>query len=266
MPLPPDYHMHTLLCRHATGEPAEYAARAMALGLTEIGFSDHSPMRRDDFDDWRMRFDQLDEYVENVRQAQRDFPQLVIRLALEVDYLPGQEEWIRELAGRHPWDYFIGSVHYCSGGWDIDNPKNLGRWREREAFDVWAEYFAWLTKAAESGLFQIIGHADLPKKFGFRPQRDCEPLYERFLSAAAQHRVAIELNTAGLRKDCREIYPSRPILEAAFAKGVPITFGSDAHAPEEVGMNFAEAMHLAHAVGYNEGCHFERLELQREKF
>ena len=55
MPLPADYHMHTPLCRHAVGEPTEYAARAVALGLKEIGFTDHSPMRRDDFDNWRMR-------------------------------------------------------------------------------------------------------------------------------------------------------------------------------------------------------------------
>ena len=27
MPLPADYHMHTPLCRHATGEPGEYARR-----------------------------------------------------------------------------------------------------------------------------------------------------------------------------------------------------------------------------------------------
>jgi hypothetical protein len=52
---------------------------------------------------------------------------------------------------------------------------------------------------------------------------------------------AIELNTAGLRKDCREIYPSREILQLAFQTGVPITFGSDAHAPEEVGMNFCRS-------------------------
>ena len=112
--MPADYHMHTPLCRHATGEPSEYAAQALAAGLTEIGFSDHSPMRRDDFDNWRMRLDQLGEYVEKVRRAQQDYPALQIKLALEVDYLPGHEEWIRDLAARHPWDYFIGSVHYVS--------------------------------------------------------------------------------------------------------------------------------------------------------
>jgi len=69
MAWPADYHMHTPLCRHATGEPTEFAAQALKVGLKEIGFSDHSPMRRDDFDNWRMRFDQLDEYVDKVRKA-----------------------------------------------------------------------------------------------------------------------------------------------------------------------------------------------------
>jgi len=250
MGLPPDYHMHTPLCRHACGEPAEYARRAVETGLTEIGFSDHSPMARDDFDDWRMFDRQLDEYVEKVRRAQRDFPQLTIRLALEVDYLPGQEEWIRDLAARHPWDYFIGSVHYVSDDWAVDNPYKLSEWKHRDTDEVWAIYFERLTKAAETGFFEIIGHADLPKKFGHRPTRDCTPHYERFLVAAKKHNCALELNTAGLRKDCKEIYPGRQILELAYQHGVPITFGSDAHAPGEIGLNFAEAIQLARSVGY----------------
>jgi histidinol-phosphatase (PHP family) len=267
--MPADYHMHTPLCRHATGEPIEYAKHAVAIGLDEIGFSDHSPMRQDNFDNWRMNQVQLDKYVEKVRKAQKDFPQLTIRLALEVDYLPGHEDWIRELAARHPWDYFIGSVHYVSGSWAIDDPQKLSEWKHRDSFEVWTIYFERLTMAAESKLFEIIGHADLPKKFGHRPTRDpasagssgaagCTPLYERFLAAAKKSGCAIELNTAGLRKDCREIYPSREILQLAFQKGVPITFGSDAHAPAEVGMNFAEAVRLARDVGYQECCQFAK--------
>ena len=50
MPLPADYHMHTPLCRHASGEPTELAAQAVKLGLDEIGFSEHNPMIRDDWD------------------------------------------------------------------------------------------------------------------------------------------------------------------------------------------------------------------------
>jgi histidinol-phosphatase (PHP family) len=277
MQLPADYHMHTPLCRHATGEPVDYARRAVETGLTEIGFSDHSPMRQDDFDNWRMIFSQLDEYVEKVRKAQKDFPQLTIRLALEVDYFPNGEDWIRELAALHPWDYFIGSVHYVSGSWAIDDPQKLSEWKNRDSFEVWQIYFERLTKAAESKLFEIIGHADLPKKFGHRPNGDpafagsfgaasCTPLYAKFLDAAKKSGCAIELNTAGLRKDCKEIYPSHEILRLAFQKDVPICFGSDAHKPEEVGMNFAEVISLARETGYKECCRFAKRTRQFIRF
>lgn len=248
--------MHTPLCRHATGEPTELAAQAVKLGLGEIGFSEHNPMIRDDFDDWHLLSADLDTYVEKVQQARRDHPQLTIKLALEVDFIPGHEEWIRRLAARHPWDYFIGAVHYVSDSWALDNPSDLSGWKNRDAYDVWTAYFERLTLAAESGLFEIIAHADLCKKFCFYPKQDCTPLFTKFLEAAKRHEVAMELNTAGLRKDCKEIYPSAPIVNLAKQLGVPITFASDAHAPGEVGMNFAEAVALAKSAGYTHYCCF----------
>jgi HisJ family histidinol phosphate phosphatase len=115
MSLPADYHMHTPLCRHARGEPDEYVRRALELGFKEIGFSDHAPMPQDDFDNWRMNADKLDEYVAKVRKVQKDFPQLTIRLALEVDYLPGYEDWIRGLAARHQWLQFtLNAKHFIA--------------------------------------------------------------------------------------------------------------------------------------------------------
>ena len=263
---PADYHTHTPLCRHASGEPAEYAARALEVGLEEMGFSDHSPMRQDDFDNWRMRLDQLDEYVEKVRRVQRDFSKLAVRLALEIDYLPGHQDWIRDLAARHRWDYLIGSVHYVTDTWAVDNPAETHQWKNRDAYEVWSEYFERLGKAAESGLFEIIGHADLPKKFKNYPAQECAPMFERFLDRAARSGVAIELNTAGLRKECREIYPSRAFLELAARRGIAITFGSDAHAPGEVGSEFAAAVELARGAGYRQwrrfaGRKFEQMAL-----
>jgi histidinol-phosphatase (PHP family) len=248
--------MHTPLCRHARGEPGELAAQAVKLGFREIGFSDHSPMPQDDFDDWRMRAAQLEEYVESVAAARREHPGLVIKFALEVDYLPGAEDWIRDLAARYPWDYLIGSVHYIWGGWAIDNPRQMSTWKDHDAMEIWALYFERLAKAAESGFFDIIGHADLCKKFCFYPKQDCGALYGRFLEAARRGGVAMELNTAGLRKDCHEIYPGPRLLQMAAEAGVPITFGSDAHAPEEVGMNFAEAVQAARDAGYTHYCRF----------
>ena len=73
------------------------------------------------------------------------------------------------------------------------------------------------------------------KKFCHYPQQDCTPLYRRLMDAIRRTGMAMELNTAGLRKDCREIYPARPLVQLAAEYGVPITFGSDAHAVGEVG-------------------------------
>ena len=81
---------------------------------------------------------------------------------------------------------------------------------------------------------------------------------QRFLEAAKSAGVAVELNTGGLRKDCREIYPSPRILQLASQLGVPICFGSDAHAREEVGMNFSEALQLARSCGYTHSCQFTK--------
>jgi histidinol-phosphatase (PHP family) len=120
--------------------------------------------------------------------------------------------------------------------------------------------------AAESGLFEIIGHADLPKKFGHRPTADCTPIFEKFLKTAKTHNCALDVNTAGLRKDIKEIYPSRDFLALAFRHGIPITFGSDAHAPEEVGMNFKEALELARGVGYTSCLSFKQRRADHLKF
>jgi len=250
--------MHTHLCHHAEGVPTDLARRAAELGISEIGVSEHNPMPSDDFDRWRMYRSKLDEYLEGIARARREHPGVRILAALEVDYLPGYEDWIRELAAYHPWDYFIGSVHYIDGGWDIDNPAKLEEWRVRNAYDVWAAYFERLTAAAASGLFHTIGHPDLPKKFRFVPERDCTPLFTAFLDTAARSGVAVEINTAGLRKECREMYPSAAFLRLAWERRVGLTFGSDAHQPGEVGMDFGSAVALARGAGYRASVRFEK--------
>src|SRR3989442_14673852 len=136
MSLPADYHMHTPLCHHAVGEPTEYAAQAVRIGLREIGFSEHSPMPQDDFDDWRMLLGDLGEYVAKIDKARRDHPGLAIKLALEVDYLPGHEDWIRELAGRHPLGYLIGGGDYVLDFLDLDKPEKISQSKPRDPEEV----------------------------------------------------------------------------------------------------------------------------------
>ena len=48
------------------------------------------------------------------------------------------------------------------------------------------------------------------------------------------------------------------LVRMAAGMGVPITFASDAHAPNEVGMNFTEAVQLARSAGYTHCCFTKR--------
>ena len=254
-----DYHVHTPLCHHAAGWPVEYARRAVELGLGELGFADHNPMP-EPFDEWRMSRADLPRYLDEVQRARAEFPQLTIRLGLECDFIAGREAWIEELAGMAEWDFFIGSVHYIPEGWDIDNPRHLRR-HMGHAEEIWGSYWKTYERAIRSGLYDFVGHPDLPKKFGYRPEGDLRRFYEPAVAALAECGVAFEINTAGLRKECRELYPAPEFVTMAREAGVPLLINSDAHAVAELGANFAEAVALAKAAGYGETARFARREI-----
>jgi histidinol-phosphatase (PHP family) len=235
----------------------DLAQAAVTAGLSEIGFADHNPMP-EPFDDWRMDLDDLPRYLEKVEEARARFPELTIRLGLECDFIAGREQWIEQLAGMADWDYLIGSVHYIAPGWDVDNPRWIGRFRDRPVDEVWTLYWREYERCIRSGLFDFVGHPDLVKKFGFRPEGDLRRYYEPAVTALVESKGAFEINTAGLRKDCRELYPATGFLELAFAAGVPLVINSDAHAPGEVGADFDQAVAAATAVGYTETLRFAR--------
>src|SRR6266478_7239728 len=250
-----DYHVHTPLCHHAVGTPAEFAAAALQTGLSELGFADHNPMP-EKFDDWRMDYSDLPKYYEFVDEVRS--AEVTVRLGLECDYLSGFEWWIEKLAQEKEWDYLIGSVHYIGPGWDVDNPKHISRFASQSVEEIWNLYWSNYVKCIESELFDFVAHPDLPKKFGHRPAGDLRRYYEPAIEALANHDVAFEINTAGLRKPAGEIYPAFQFLQLAQQAGVLMLINSDGHAPEEVGFGFDLARELAKQAGYTKVVRFER--------
>jgi histidinol-phosphatase (PHP family) len=247
--LPADYHMHTPLCCHAEGAPVEYARVAKALGLPEIGFSDHSPMP-EKLDNWRMLREELPRYLEWIDEAREAVPELPIRLGLEIDYFESGEPWIQELATLAPWDYLIGSVHYL-GDWAMDDPAEVRRFGDHPIEEIWERYWQLFGKAARSGCFDLMAHPDLVKKFSHRPAGDLRRFYEPAIQAVLDAGIAIEINTAGLYKPVGEMYPAPEFLMIAAEAGVPLCISSDAHAPTEVGRSFSEAVALAKQCGFH---------------
>ena len=254
-----DYHTHTPLCRHAEGNPIDYAKKARELGLDEIGFSDHSPMDVDGFDDWRMLKSEFPAYLESIQEARENISNIPIKLGLEIDYFEDGHDWIERLSQMADYDYLIGSVHYIAPGFDIDNPKWIGRWSGiAEVEDIWEEYWKIYTKCVRSGFFDIMAHPDLPKKFGHKPSGSLKRFYEPVIEAAVEANVCIEINTAGWRKDCNEQYPDREFLEMMLEADIPLSINSDAHKPSEVGTNFEQAAKLAADIGFSKTVRFNK--------
>jgi histidinol-phosphatase (PHP family) len=253
-----DYHTHTPLCRHATGTPEAFVAAALTAGLTEYGISDHAPAALEPFDDWRMLRRELPSYLHWIQRARAAAPaSLSVRAGLECDWLAGCEPWIEELRAMAPWDYLIGAVHYL-GNWDFDNPKWLGRWATTDVEDAWTHYWKTYTRMAQSGLFDILAHPDLVKKFCFRPAGDLRRFYVPAIEAIAQSGATIELNTAGWHKPCAEPYPAPLFLKLACQAGIPLVISSDAHAPEEIARGFPAAIIMAKAAGFSQSATFHQ--------
>jgi histidinol-phosphatase (PHP family) len=253
-----DYHTHHWRCGHAVGQMDDYVVAAIDAGLDEIGLSDHSPIYHFPGDPQprplgAMHQDELDAYFDDMRRVRERFSdQIIVRLGVESDYVLGWDEHYRRLWQRYPLDYVIGSVHWL-GHWSIFDPRLPP---SRDAMDVYAEYLRTTQAAARSGVFDIIGHLDCLKTAGHIPDLSVTPLVEETIRVLAETGVAIELNTSGWRKPFRECFPRAEWLACCASYGVPVTLGSDAHAPEHVGYRFDDAIELLRSVGYREYATF----------
>jgi len=252
-----DLHNHTTRCNHAKGSMESYIKKATSLGINIYGFSEHAPMNFDSY--YRLKFEEMDAYVADVLNLKEKYKnQIKILLGYEVDYLKGH---IDKRVLKSEVDYLIGSVHFLKE-WGFDNPEFKDEYKNRDIDQIWQEYFDAIEAMAKTGYFDIVGHLDLIKVFNFIPKKDIRLIAQNALKAVKKANMVIELNSAGLRKPCKEIYPSPLLLEIAYELDIPITFSSDAHAIGQVGFKYDETVKLAKKIGYTKAVTFEQRQAQ----
>ena len=258
----PDYHVHTWRCGHAGGRSRDFVLRGIEAGLSEIAFTDHIPLyflppdRRDP--KLAMREEQFDDYVAEVASLQQEFAaDIAVRLGLEADYAEGHERTLERWLARAPWDLVLGSVHWVAGDW-IDAPGSGARFAVEGTEALYEEYYRLLGLAAQTGLFDVLTHFDLPKKHGHRPASPPEAAEDRAVAWAAKSRCAVEISSAGLRKPVAELYPEPRVLRKLVGAGVPVTFSSDAHAPAEVAWGYEKTVATARECGVTRFVTFEK--------
>ncbi|WP_018751872.1 histidinol-phosphatase HisJ [Paenibacillus sanguinis] len=260
-----DYHTHHERCGHAVGKLEEYIQQGIARGLDHIGLSDHMPLLHVDpatyYPEMAMPLAELPRYVEEAFALKEKYRgQIEVRVGLEGDYVEGWEEAISKLIEMYPWDYVIGSVHFL-GEWDVTDYRQVRHWEGQDALAIYQRYYEAVTKAAATGFYDIMGHLDVIKRFGYKPGAGSEQavleLERTALNAVAQAGVAMELNASGLSKPCTEMFPSERILQRAIELGIPLTLGSDAHDPQKLGEHLDTARALLYRLGVREVATFE---------
>jgi histidinol-phosphatase (PHP family) len=225
----------------------EYIENAMARGIREYGFSEHSHWMIQAPGEWlAMKESDLDHYVESVRGLQRRYNRegaqpFHLRLGLEMDFVPTRLATARAVSEKYDWDYRIGSVHHI-GVWGFDNPALVKQWDEYHLEDICEAYFGLVRQMIEERFCETIGHLDLVKKFGHRPEGGFTKWIEPLIPLIKQAGMAVEINTAGRDKPAKEFYPSWDIVERLIEAKIPITLGADAHAPDEAARYIDEAV------------------------
>lgn len=250
-------HSHTPLCKHAFGEPSEYAEVALQRGLKGLIVTCHNPMPNGFSARVRMAEDELDQYIDLVAATTDLFRDRVdVRLGLEADYFEGMESYLEKQLNSADFHFVLGSVHP-----QIDEFRD--RYWQDDLLEVQRTYFRLLAKSAETGLFDSISHPDLIKNFtseDWQPELIMDEIC-RTLDRIAACGVAMELNTSGVNKTISEMNPMPAMLREMAVRNIPITLGSDAHVPERVADGYETAMELLKECGFTHVNYF----LQRRR-
>jgi histidinol-phosphatase (PHP family) len=247
-----DSHMHTPLCKHASGDTEDYADVALARGLKGITFTCHSPMPEGWWPQVRMNEAQLDEYLEMVERARRAYEgRLEVRVGMEMDYFPGLEWWVEKLNERLPLSHVLGSVHFFG-------PEYKAKFFKGDDLAFEKLYFQHLADSAETGLFDTLAHPDLiknhrPQLWSFERLEEC--IHES-LQRISKTKVAMELNTSGILKRYPETNPGPQMLKLMHQYGIPVVLGSDSHSPKRVGSDFLFATQMLEEAGYTKASYF----------
>ena len=245
-----NYHSHTYRCKHADldMEDEEYVLDYIKMGFEKIAFTDHCPEKNkiDKRPRMRMDYEERYGYLDSIKKLKEKYKDKIeIKSGYEVEYLPGEEENLKEL--KDETDILILGQHFI---YDEDN-KNLKIFGEHDYFSdkKLLKYAEYLEKAMEYNIPDIIAHPDIylfnRNEFGKSEAEACNIICQ----AAEKYNIPLEinLNKIYLRlfykndeklsfdeqiQKLREAYipyPNKEFWKIASDYNIKVLYGLDAH-------------------------------------
>jgi histidinol-phosphatase (PHP family) len=254
---PHDYHVHTNFSCDSDASMMSMCKAAIEASIEEIGITEHFDLHPKDP---CKGYFQADRWWQEITRCRDEFQgMLTIRAGIELSEPHRHLEAVELLMQSYEWDFTLGALH-----WVGDKLIFEDRYYERTKQDAYQTYFHEMQEMVDGGLFDILAHMDIVKRYGFEnygpyDALDDERRIRSILRSAASRNMALELNTITLRRSINEPSPSRRILEWFREEGGKwLTLGSDAHAPHEVGFHFAQALMVIREVGFEYLASFNR--------
>jgi len=255
MMIPHDYHVHSRFSGDNEASIEAMCQAAIKRGIPEICFTEHfdvnpkEPLRYQfHLDDWARELDRCRELFDG---------QLVILAGLELSEPHVDPEPVEKLVESYPFDLLIGSVHWV-GDEVIFNPAYFKRSPE----EAYQRYFDELEQMTRFGGFDVLGHLDIVARKGFEAYGEYDPCHHEamirpVLANCIANLIALEINAGCMRRPIKRLMPDIEILNWYVEMGGErLVFSSDAHEPEQMGMNIERAVTAAEKVGIKRTLRF----------
>ncbi len=246
-----DTHMHTHFSGDSEADPKNMIRSAKVLGLSGICFTDHLDL---DFpDEPELFLLDTDKYIADMSALAARTQAVKVRVGIELGLQPHLAEKLRKLTAAYPLDFVIGSSHVVHG----KDPYYPAFYEDKAEDEAYTEYFSSiLENIAVFDNFDVYGHIDYVVRYG--PNKNKFYSYEKFadiideiLRALIAKGKGIELNTAGFKYGLGHPNPTEAVIKRYRELGGEIiTIGSDAHAPEHVGYDFAKVTGILTDAGF----------------
>jgi histidinol-phosphatase (PHP family) len=224
--------------------PEEIVQKAIDIGFTSIGFSEHADdvctedgiiLRKKDYPKYFALLDQLkDKYSDKIK----------IYKGLELDAFSYNPEI--------KLDYSIGSIHYLEKDneyYAIDESKDnlkhcIKIFGGEKSFLI--NYFDTMISFAKRSSYNILGHFDLYTKFNeLETLINTNSIMYRDMTTNALEEIVrlnkiVEINTGAISRGYRTSpYPQDFLIERLIELKAPIIFSSDSHSIETLNYYFS---------------------------
>lgn len=245
-----DRHVHTCFSIDSSAPVEKVLERAIALGMKEICITDHCDM--DLGEGWLLPVKEYGPAMLEFKKRYED--RITLHIGVEMGLNPEYNDQIGEFLESFPFEYVIGSIHTMQG----EDPYYRDRFdmEDPEFFKIYFDTV--LERVRSSRNFDIFGHFDYVIRYAVHRGRFYEPekhedVIDEILKELIKREIALELNTAGLRKRADFVHPHPFVLQRYKELGGHwISIGSDSHSAEHVGSNFSDAEALMEEFGFGE--------------